>query len=221
MRVVMFGATGMIGQGVLRECLLDADVEHVLAVGRTATGRREAKLGDLVATDLYDLAPVESQLAGFDACFFCLGVSAVGMTEGQYARVAYDLTLSVAKMFARLNPSMTFIYVSAAGASSSETGAMWARVRGRTENALQRLPFRAVYVFRPGIIQPLHGIRSKTDSYRWFYALTRPLLPVLRRLLPNTVLSTEIVGRAMLAVARHGAPKAVLEAADISALGHG
>ena len=115
---------------------------------------------------------------------------------------------------------MTFVYVSGAGADSSETSkTMWARVRGRTENALQRLPFKAVYLFRPGIIQPLHGIRSKTDSYRWFYGLTRPLLPLLRRLLPNTVLSTQIVGRAMLAVVRHGAPKAVLEAADISALG--
>jgi uncharacterized protein YbjT (DUF2867 family) len=220
MKVLLFGATGMVGQAALRECLLAHDVTRVQAVGRTATGQRHPKLEELLLPDLFDVGAVAASLVGFDACFFCIGVTSSGMTEAQYTRLTYELTLAIAEPLARLNPKMTFIYVSGAGADSSESGkVMWARVRGRTENALHRLPFKAVYLFRPGIIQPLHGIRSKTDVYRRFYALSRPLLPLLRWLMPGTVLSTEVVGRAMLEVARHGAPKTVLEAADISALG--
>jgi len=220
MKVLLFGATGMVGQGVLRECLLADDVTEVVALGRTPTGQQHPKLHDLVHADLFDCHAVEAQLSGFDAGFFCIGVTSSGMAEAEYARLTHDLTLAVAQTLARLNPSMCFVYVSGAGADSSETSTtMWKRVRGRLENALQRLPFKAVYVFRPGIIQPLDGIRSKTVAYRWFYALSRPLLPLLRVLMPTVVLSTEVVGRAMLAVARYGAPKPVLEAADISALG--
>ena len=220
MKILIFGATGMVGQGALRECLLADDVTLVQTVGRTATGQRHPKLRERVQRDLFDCPSIEAELENFDACFFCIGVTSSGMAEAHYTRLTHDLTLAVAQVLARLNPQMTFVYVSGAGADSSETSTtMWSRVRGRLENALQRLPFKAVYVFRPSIIQPLHGIRSKTGSYRWFYTLSRPLLPLLRALLPNTVLSTEIVGRAMLAAARHGAPKAVLEAADIRALG--
>ncbi len=220
MKILIFGATGMVGQGALRECLLADDVTLVQTIGRTATDRQHPKLKELVQQDLFDYSTIEAELENFDACFFCIGVTSSGMTEAQYTRLTHDLTLAAAQVLARLNPQMTFVYVSGAGADSSETSTtMWARVRGRLENALQRLPFKAVYVFRPGIIQPLHGIRSKTGSYRWFYMLSRPLLPLLRAMMPRTVLSTEIVGRAMLAVARHGAPKAVQEAADISALG--
>lgn len=220
MKILIFGATGMVGQGALRECLLADDVTLVQTVGRTATGQQHSKLRELVRQDLFDYAGVDAELENFDACFFCIGVTSSGMDEAQYTRLTHDLTLAAAQVLARLNPQMTFVYVSGAGADSSETSTtMWARVRGRLENALRRLPFKAVYVFRPAIIQPLHGIRSKTGSYRWFYTLSRPLLPLLRAMMPNTVLSTEIVGRAMLAVARHGAPKALLEAADISALG--
>lgn len=217
MRILMFGATGMIGQGVLRECLHDPGVEHVLAVGRTPTGRTEPKLRDLVVSDLYDLSAVERELAGFDACFFCLGVSAVGMTEEQYAHITYDLTLGVANTLARLTPSMVFIFVSAAGASSSETGAMWARVRGRAENALFRLPFRT-YVFRPGLIQPLHGIKSRTALYNAVYVAIAPLMPLLRRLSPGHVTTTEQIGRAMLAVARNGFQQKILHTGDINSL---
>jgi uncharacterized protein YbjT (DUF2867 family) len=168
---------------------------------------------------MLDYAAIESQLQNFDVCFFCLGVSSSGMSEPDYTRLTYDLTLAAAQTLARLNPRMTFIYVSGAGTDSSEQGrSMWARVKGRTENALLRLPFKAVYLFRPGVIQPLHGIRSKTPSYRLVYTLTRPLLPLLRALLPNMILTTESVGRAMLAAARHGAPKSVLESGDIRAL---
>lgn len=219
MKVLLFGATGMVGQGVLRECLQAADVECVLTVGRTATGQQHPKLRERVHPDLLDYRAIESELKPFDACFFCLGVSSAGMTEAAYARLTHDVTLAAAQTLARLNPLMTFVYVSGAGTDSTEQGrSMWARVKGKTENALLRLPFKAVYLFRPGMIQPLHGVRSKTAAYRIAYTLLRPLLPLLRALLPKVVLSTESMGLAMLAVARHGAAKPVLEAGDISAM---
>jgi uncharacterized protein YbjT (DUF2867 family) len=219
MRVLIFGATGMVGQGVLRECLLDPDVEEVLAIGRRASGGAHPKLRDLVVPDAADLSAVEARLSGFDACFFCLGVSSVGMAEAEYRRVTFDLTLAVAATLARLNPAMTFLYVSGAGTDGTERGrSMWARVKGETENALRRLPFRAV-MFRPGIIVPLHGVRSKTPLYRVFYAVTRPLLPLLLAASPRLVTTTERVGRAMLRVAKRGSPEPILETRDINALG--
>jgi uncharacterized protein YbjT (DUF2867 family) len=217
MDVMIFGATGMVGQGVLRECLLDPAVGRVLTVGRNATGQRHEKLSEVVVADLQDLAAVEAQLAGFDACFFCLGVSAAGMSEERYARLTYDLTLSVATTLVRLDPDMTFTYVSGLGTDASERGrVMWARVKGRTENALLRLPFKAAFMFRPGFIQPMHGIQSRTGWYRAIYAVSTPLFPVLRRLFPRAVTTTEQLGRAMLAVARNGFARPVLEQRDIS-----
>jgi uncharacterized protein YbjT (DUF2867 family) len=219
MRVIIFGATGMVGQGVLRECLLDRDVQDVLSIGRTATGYHNQKLRELVHNDLLDFTSIQSELSGFDACFFCLGVSSAGMTEASYARVTYDITLAVAETLVRLNPGMTFIYVSGAGTDSSERGrTMWARVKGRTENALLRLPFKAAYMLRPGVIQPLHDIKSKTKLYRTFYAMTGPILPILRAVLPGYVTTTEQVGCAMIELARHGGPKPVLESRDINAV---
>ena len=220
MNVLIFGATGMVGQGALRECLLAPDVGQVRTVGRAATGRQHTKLRETVHANLWDYTACEADLTGFDACFFCLGVSALGMSEADYARMTFDLTLAAAGTLARLNPGMTFIYVSGAGTDSTEHGrVMWARVKGRTENALIGLPFKAVYLFRPGIIQPLHGIRSKTKAYRVLYTLTNPVLPLLRRAFPGLITTTEQVGRAMLAVARQGAPKRILENKDIEALG--
>lgn len=219
MKVLLFGATGMVGQGVLIECLQAADVSLVQSVGRTALDRQHPRLRDLVHTDLLDYSAIESELTGFDACFFCLGVTAAGKTEADYAKLTYDITLAAATTLVRLNPQMTFVYVSGAGTDSSEKGrSMWARVKGRTENALLRLPFKGAYMFRPGIIQPMRGVRSKTSTYQIFYALTRPLLPLLRTMMPSTILTTEVVGQAMLAVARRGASKPVLETADINAL---
>ena len=216
MRALIFGATGMVGGGVLRECLHADDAELVQTVGRTPTMQTHPRLREIVHTDFWDYTGIEPELTGFDACFFCLGVSSPGMTEADYTHLTYDLTLAAASTLVRLNPTMTFVYVSGAGTDSSESGRqMWPRVKGRTENALRRLPFKAVYLFRPGIIQPLHGIRSKTASYRVFYTLTAPLLPLLRALLPNLILTTEQVGKAMLAVARTGWPTPVLEARDI------
>jgi uncharacterized protein YbjT (DUF2867 family) len=219
MRILLFGATGMVGQGVLRECVKDANVDLVQTVGRSVTGMRDSKLRELVHPNLFDAAAMQERLTGFDACFFCLGVSSAGMTEADYTHLTYDLTTTVAETLAGLNPEMTFIYVSGSGTDSSEKGrSMWARVKGRTENALMRLPFRAAYMFRPGVIVPLQGIQSKTKSYRTFYAILKPLLPVLHSLFPKHVLTTEEIGRAMLIAARSGAPKPVLETRDIRAL---
>lgn len=220
MKVLLFGATGMVGQGVRRECLRDPGVTEVVALVRKPTGQAHAKLGEVIHEDFFDYRAIEADLAGLDACFFCLGVSAAGLGEAEYSRLTHDLTLAAAEVLARLNPAMTFVYVSGAGTDSSERGrTMWARVKGRTENDLRRLPFKAVYLFRPGLIQPLHGIRSRTGWYQAIYTVLGPLFPLLRRLFPKAILTTEELGRAMLRVARDGAPTAVLEAADLIALG--
>ena len=219
MNVLILGATGMVGQGVLRECLLDRRVDRVLVVGRSSLGRQHPKLREIVVQNLFDLSALGADLATVDACFFCLGVSSAGMSEERYTRVTYDLTMAVAETLARLNPAMTFIYVSGMGTDSTERGrSMWARVKGRTENALLRLPFRAAYMFRPAAIIPLHGIRSRTRWYRLLYAATKPLWPVLRRLAPRYVTTTERVGQAMINVAAGGAPMRIIENPDINRL---
>jgi len=217
MKVILFGATGMVGKGVLRECLLDREVEHVLAIGRTVTGHQHEKLHEIVHQNFCDFSLIEDKLAGYEACFFCLGVSAMGISEQKYRRVTYDFTMSAAQTLARLNPNMTFIYVSGAGTDSSERGRiMWARVKGLTENALLQLPCKAQYMFRPAYIQPLHGIRAKTKLYRVFHALMAPIFPLWKALLPKYVTTTEHLGRAMIEVAKRGAPKRVLENQDIN-----
>ncbi|MFZ1866155.1 MAG: NAD(P)H-binding protein [Polyangiales bacterium] len=220
MKVIVYGATGMVGQGVLRECLRDPEVEQVLVVGRTPSGVEDPKLREIVRADLFDYVDIEDELRGYDACFFCLGVSAAGMSEEQYTRITYDLTMAVAETLARLNPHMTFIYVSGAGTDSTEKGrSMWARVKGRTENDLLKLPFKAAFMFRPALIQPLHGIKSKTKAYRVGYAIGAPLFPVLKALSPRWVTTTEEVGLAMLSVAKNGHSTPILENEDIRALG--
>jgi uncharacterized protein YbjT (DUF2867 family) len=219
MKVILLGATGMVGQGVLRECLLDHEVESILVIGRNASGQRHEKLYEIVVTDLFDLSAIHDRLSGYDACFFCLGVSAVGMKEESYRRVTYDLTISVARILSSLNPGMTFVYVSGASTDSTESGRMmWARVKGQTENALLQMPFKAAYMFRPGYIQPLHGIRTKTKWYGAVYAMMGPLYPLWKLLLPKYVTTTECIGRAMLNVAKRGAPKSVLENQDINSI---
>jgi uncharacterized protein YbjT (DUF2867 family) len=217
MKVILFGATGMVGQGVLRECLLDPDVTNVLAIVRQATGRRHQKLVELEHAALFDLSGIESELAGFDACFFCLGVSALGMTEENYRRLTYDLTLSIAQTLVRLNSGMTFIYVSGMGTDSKgNSRSMWARVKGETENALLAMPFKAAFMFRPAYIQPMHGVVSKTKWYRVIYAIMGPLFPLWKLLFPKYVTTNGQVGRAMIEVALHSAPKPILENKDIN-----
>jgi uncharacterized protein YbjT (DUF2867 family) len=217
MKILLFGATGMIGLGVLREALLDPDTTKVATVGRRPTGQKHSKLTELVSPDLSALSPLESQLAGFDACLFCLGVSALGMTEEKYSEVTYDLTMAVARTLLRTSPGLTFIYVSGAGTDSSEHGRMmWARVKGRTENALLSLPFKSAYMFRPGAVIPTHGIRSSTWWYNAAYVALRPLYPILTRIAPNSITRLDQLARAMLAVARSGYSTRILEPADIN-----
>jgi uncharacterized protein YbjT (DUF2867 family) len=219
MKVILFGATGMIGQGVLRECLLDAGVDSVLAVGRSPTGQRHAKLREILRDDFLDYSAIESELTGHDACFFCLGVSSVGMSEERYRHLTYDITMAAARTLAKLNPQMVFVYVTGRGTDSTERGPlMWARVKGKTENDLLKLPFKAAYMFRPAAIQPLHGIRSKTAWYQAAYAVAAPVLTLLNRIAPKYVTTTEQVGRAMIKVARDGYPRPVLESEDINAV---
>lgn len=219
MNVLIFGATGMVGQGVLRECLLDPRVTRVVTIGRRVTGHDHSKLREIAVSDLFDLSSLEQEFIGIDACFFSLGTSAAGMSEAAYARVTHDLTLAAAERIARRSPAATFVYVSGAGTDSTERGRiMWARVKGKTENALLRLPFRAAYMFRPALIVPMHGITSSTRWYRVLYAILMPVLPLIRRFAPEYVTTTEQVGRAMIAAAVSGAPKRVLENPDINAL---
>ncbi len=220
MKVIVFGATGMVGQGVLRECLLDPAVTEVLTIGRSATGQQSPKLREIVHKDFLDFSAIENEMTGYDACFFCLGVSSLGLDEARYRHLTYDITLAAARPLARLNPGMTFVYVTGASTDSTEHGSMmWARVKGKTENDLLKLPFKAAYMFRPGAIQPLHGVRSKTAWVQAIYTVTSPLLTLLHQVAPQYVTTTEEVGRAMLAVARHGYPKPILEMPDIHKAG--
>lgn len=218
MNVVVFGATGMVGAGVLSECLEDPRVQSILVVGRTPCGVRHPKLREIIRSDFFDYSDVTADLKGQNACFFCLGVSAVGMTEAAYHRLTYELTLAAATALADLNLGLTFCYVSGEGTDSTESGrAMWARVKGKTENHLLRLPFNA-YMFRPGFIRPVKGFRPKTRLYQAFYGVFGPLYPLLRRLLPAHVTTSENLGRAMIRVAAEGCSQHVLENPDINAL---
>ena len=213
MKVVIFGATGMVGQGVLRESLLAPDVERVLVVTRTPTGISHAKLTEVKVEDFADLTAIRDQLAEYDACFYCLGVSSVGMNEADYTRDSYDFPMAAARVFAEANPQATFVYVT--GAGTNATGRqMWARVKGRTEKELIELLPNG-YAFRPGMIQPTHGVRSKTGWYNAVYTVTGPLLPLLDRIAPRYVTTTDRIGQAMLRAARTGFPRHIVENADM------
>jgi uncharacterized protein YbjT (DUF2867 family) len=216
MRAILFGGTGMVGQGVLLECERDADVEEVLVVGRSPLANPGPKVWEIAVMDLFNLSDLEDELTGFDACFFCLGTSSSGMSEAEYRRVTYELTMSVARTLVRLNPGMVFEYVSGAGTDSSAKGrVMWARVKGQTENELLELGFKAAYMFRPGGIVPMDGIRSKTKLYQAFYTILGPVLPLLKRMFPRYVTTTQELGRAMIRVAKVGFEKKVIEVGDI------
>ncbi len=219
MKVIIFGATGMVGEGVLRECLEDARVQSVLVVGRSRLRLTAPKIQEILHTDFFDFKPIQSQFAGYDACFFCLGVSAAGMSEDAYHRLTYEVTLAAAEALVAVSPNLTFCYVSGEGTDSTEHGRiMWARVKGKTENALLRMPFKAAYMFRPGYIQPLKGVRSKTGWYQAIYNVLGPAYPILRRLAPKYVTTTVNVGRAMIQVAANGAAQKILSTRDINGL---
>jgi uncharacterized protein YbjT (DUF2867 family) len=203
---------------VLRECLIDPTVTLVLTVGRSPTAASNPRLKEIVHSDFFNLDPIAEALTGLDACFFCLGITSVGMNEADYTRITYELTMAVAGTLARTSPQMTFVFTSGAGADSTETGSvMWARVKGKAENGVLGLPFKASFVFRPGAIQPRHGIKSRTGWYQALYTVLGPAMSLARHLAPRHILTTEQIGRAMIRVAQRGAPKRVLEAPDIYA----
>jgi len=213
MKVIIFGATGMVGQGALRECLLAPDVEQVLAVIRKPTGVRHPKLREIKLADFADLTPIEDELKGYDACFYCLGVSSAGMTEEAYTKISYDYPIAAARTLAKINPDLTFVYVSGAG-TKANSRAMWARVKARTESAVIE-SFPNGYAFRPGFIQPTYGATSGTRLYRYMYALTAPLLPLLERVAPKYITSSDRLGRAMLRAARTGFGNHIVEHTDL------
>jgi uncharacterized protein YbjT (DUF2867 family) len=217
MKVLIFGASGMVGQGVLRECLDCDDVSSVVVIGRGPCGLEHSKLEEIMHRDFLDYGPIEDRLGGLCACFFCLGVSAAGMSEEDYRHITYDFTVSAAEVLSRLNPDMVFCYVSGAGTDGTgKSRSMWARVKGETENRLLELPFKAAYMFRPGYIQPMKGVRSKTRIYQVLYTVLAPLYPVWRSVFPKFVTSTEKVGVAMIRVAREGYARPILETPDIN-----
>jgi uncharacterized protein YbjT (DUF2867 family) len=215
MKVILFGATGMVGQGVLRHCLHDPEVESVLAIGRKPSGLSHPKLRDLVRPDMFDFNVGADELNGYDACFFCLGVSSVGMSEAEYTHLTYDLTLGWAQALVRVNPAIRFLYVSGMGTGGKS---MWARVKGRTENDLISFLPESIMI-RLGALRPMHGERSKSYGGGVLLTMLSPLWPILQWLWPNGVITTEELGRAMILAARNGGAKRVLESADLVALG--
>ena len=196
MNVVLFGATGMVGAGALLECLADPRVTSILAITRSPTGRSHRKLREVLHTDFFNYDALRTDFAACDACFFCLGVSSIGLKEADYTRLTYDLTMAAARAMADANRKMTFCYVSGVGTDSTERGrTMWARVKGRTENALLALPFKAAFMFRPGYIQPIGDVQSKTGWVQTAYDILAPLYPLVHRLLPNGTTTTANLGR--------------------------
>ncbi len=215
-RAIITGTTGMVGEGVLLECLENPDVESVLVINRKPLGRSHPKLKEIVHNDFHDLSPIEAQLKGYNACYFCLGVSSVGMKEPEYRRITYDLTMHVAGVLSRQNPGMTFCYVSGASTDSTENGSvMWARVKGKTENDLRKLPFDQVFAFRPGFMKAVAGQQNTLTLYKflgWLY-------PILKAIFPNSASTLTQVGRAMVNVTRYGYEKNILEVRDINIVG--
>lgn len=214
-KAILFGATGMVGAGVLHVILDHPDVESVLVIGRRPCGVKHPKLTELLHNDFFNYSAIEEKLRGFNACYFCLGVSSVGMSEKDYTRISYDLTMSAATVLSRLNPGMTFCYVSGTGTDSTEHGrVMWARVKGRTENALMKLPFKAAYLFRPGFIRPIKGV----GNAHAISTVVGLLYPVWKFLFPQYVCTLEELGLAMIHAAGPGYPKQILDNMDIAQL---
>jgi uncharacterized protein YbjT (DUF2867 family) len=213
---IITGSTGMVGKGVLLECLSSPDVDSVLVINRSSLGLSHPKLTEIIHQDFFDLSSLSKDLTGYNACFFCLGVSSASMTEKEYHHLTYDLTLNFAKTIKELNPEMTFCYISGAGTDSTEKGiSMWARVKGRTENALLAMGFKDAYMFRPGFIRPMKGVKSKTALYNAFYFVLSPLFPLIMKL-PKYATSSETLSKAMIRVAANGYGKKVLESMDIN-----
>lgn len=216
MKVIVTGATGMVGKGVLLECLDHESVEKVLVIGRNPVDVTHPKLEQLIQNDFSDFSTAKEQLAGFDACFLCMGISSVGMKENDYKKITYDYTLALARELFALNPEMTITYVSGEGTDSSEKGrVMWARVKGKTENDLIKLGFKQAFMFRPGFIIPLRGIKSRTKAYQFMYDYFMWLVRLFKTVAPNAVVNTTQVGKAMINCAMHGYNSIIIKPKDI------
>lgn len=216
MKVILFGASGMVGSGVLIECLEATDVESITVIGRSSCGIQDPKLKEILHDNFLDFSAIADQVTEWDACFYCLGISSAGMSEEDYHRITYEYTVSTAQFLQNINPSGTFCFVSGQGTDSTESGrTMWARIKGKAENALLKMGFGGAWMFRPGIIQPLKGVTSKTRSYQIVYKIVVPIFPILKVLFPRSITTTEMIGQAMLKAARFGCLKPVLESADI------
>lgn len=211
-KAILFGTTGQIGQGVLVECLAHPDVTSVLVIGRSSCGVEDEKITEIIHGDLLDYSAIQDKLAGYNACFYCLGVSSVGMSKEEYHKITYDYTLKAAEVLTRLNKEMTFCFISGAGTDDKEKSRMmWARVKGKAENVLKTYPFKNLYLMRPAYIQPVKGVKSRLKMYRF----TGPLYPLLRLLFPKSVTNTEEVGRALIHAVLYGYEKQTLENSDI------
>ena len=219
LKIIIFGASGMVGRGVLLECLESEQIERVLIVNRYDIGVKHEKLKQIIHSDFENYDSIQSEFEGYDACFWTLGISAVGLSEEKYTKITYDYTLTLAKILVKMNPDMTFTYVSGEGTDSTENGRqMWARVKGKTENDLLALGFKKAYMFRPGYIQPKKGVKSKTGWYNAMYVLFSWLYPLFKLLVPNMVVTTIDVGKAMIACATSGYEKNILRPKDINSL---
>lgn len=216
-KAIITGTTGMVGEGVLHECLQHADVEQVLVINRRPCGVTHPKLKEIIHADFHNLFPLQDQLTGYNACYFCLGVSSVGMKEPEYYRLTYTLTMHLAELLVKQNPEITFCYISGASTDSSEKGRMmWARVKGKTENDLMKLPFKQVYNFRPGVIKPTQGLKNTLPYYKYFGWL----LPIISLMSPNYISTLQEIGLAMIHAVTKGYEKKVLEVKDIKMLAH-
>lgn len=216
-KTIITGATGMVGEGVLHECLLNPEVESVLVINRRPCNTQHPKLKEIIHNDFFDFTGIEAELTGYNACFFCLGISSVGMKEEDYHRVTYDLTMALANVLAKLNPDMTFCYVSGGATDSTEKGnMMWARVKGKTENHLIKLFSPKAYMFRPGYIQPTKGLKNTYTTYK----VLAPLYPLWKLLFPRFVCTLKEIGMAMINTVNKGYDKQVLEVPDIIKLAH-
>jgi hypothetical protein len=214
-KAIILGSTGMVGEGVLHECLKHPDVESILVINRRSCGVEHEKLKEIIHQDFHDFSPIEDQLVGYNACYFCMGVSSFGMKETDFRKISYELTMHVANILVKINPEMTFCYVSGAGTDSTERGrSMWARVKGKTENDLMKLPFKTAYMFRPGYIQPTRGMKNTYKMYKIF----SPFYPVLKTLFPKYICTLEEVGLTMIHAVLYGSDVQVLESKNIRLL---
>lgn len=214
-KTIITGATGMVGEGVLHECLNHPDVEQILVINRKHCGVTNSKLKEIIHSNFFDISPIEAPLFGFNTCFFCLGVSSIGMKEPEFTRLTYTLTMHVAQTLSKLNPDMTFCYISGAGTDSTEKGRMmWARIKGKTENDLMKLPFKKVYNFRPGVLKPTKGLKNTLSFYKYLGWL----LPIIKLFAPKYITTLQQLGTAMINAALFGYEKQIIEVKDIHVL---